>query len=383
MNLQNLAEDENVQLREIIRQRIEELGPLPFSEFLQLVLYHPVHGYYVTRDPTLDYKSSPNVHPVFGACIARQIADFWRLLNKPATFTVFEAAAGSGQLASDIVSFLDVEEPELARCLRYVLHDPASQPGEAFTAHGKKTVEGNRFEVATELPASEEIEGCILSNELLDALPFERVHQREGSLLELRTAFEDGHFFDVAQEPSSGILQHFRNLGVELAEGNQAEVNLEAPRWLIRASGALRRGYILTLDYGYRAAELYAPWRRMGTMLTFYHHTSGENPYAHIGRQDITASVDFSSLVSTGRAAGLETIGETSQAEFLVALGIGDAVSQRPGATEIEAYYALRRAAIELTDPADLGRIRVLIQGKNVPSQSPLGLSLTPLSGSF
>lgn len=383
MNLQNLGGDENVQLREIVRQRIEEQGPIPFSEFLQLVLYHPMHGYYVTSNPTLDYKSSPNVHPVFGACIARQIADFWRFLDRPASFTVFEAAAGSGQLAKDIVSFLDIEEPELAQRLRYVIQDPALRPGAAFAGRDKEAFAEDRFVVAAELPASEEIEGCILSNELLDALPFERVCQRDGRLLELRTGYADGHFVDVAQQPSSPILQHFRDSGVELAEGSQAEVNLAAPQWLTKASGALRRGYILTLDYGYQAAELYAPWRRQGTLLTFYRHTSGEDPYSHIGRQDITASVDFSNLVSTGQAAGLKTIGETSQAEFLAALGIGDAVSQRPAASEIEAYYALRRAAIELTDPADLGRIRALIQGKSVPDRLPLGLSLTPSRGSF
>ncbi len=383
MNLQDLGGVDNAELRELLRQRIADQGSIPFSEFLELVLYHPTHGYYVACDPSLDYQSSPNVHPLFGACIARQIADFWRLLGQPETFTVFEAAAGSGRLARDILSFLAAEETELSELLRYVIQDPFSRSGPEFGSESKLAPGQGKLEVATELPTSEEIDGCIISNELLDALPFERVCRLDGRLLELRTSYEDGHFLDLAQPPSPEILAHFQALGIEPGEGCRAEVSLEAPRWLTRASAALRRGYILTLDYGYSASELYAPWRRQGTLLTFYRQASGEDPYAHIGRQDITASVDFSTLTSAGEAAGLRTIGGTSQAEFLAALGIGDAVSQQPAAAEFEAFYALRRAAIELTDPGNLGRIRTLFQGKNVPDKLPLGLSLTPSSGSF
>lgn len=377
MNLQNFGGAENLELREIIRRHIAERGPIPFSEFIQLALYHPEHGYYVACDPSLDYQSSPNVHPVFGACLARQIAEFWRLLGQPATFTVFEAAAGNGKLAQDVVAFLAVEEPEFYGCLRYVTQDPYARGASETGTSSDKHLNRDTFAVATELPASEEIEGCILSNELLDALPVERVCQRDGNLFELRTGYEDGQFIDVLQTPSRAILDHFQTLGLELEEGCQAEVNLEAPRWLTRASAALRRGYVLTLDYGFSAASLYASWRRTGTLLTFYRHESGDDPYVHIGRQDITSSVDFSTLISAGEAAGLRTIGETSQAEFLAALGIGEAISRQPLASELEAFYTLRRSVIELTDPSNLGRIRALIQGKNVPADLPVGLSLT------
>ena len=85
-----------------------------------------------------------------------------------------------------------------------------------------------------------------------------------------------------------------------------------------RAAGALRRGYVLTLDYGYEAEQLYAPWRKRGTLLTFYRHTSGDDPYARIGRQDITASVDFTSVRRAGEEAGLAHVGSATQSEFLV-----------------------------------------------------------------
>jgi len=133
-----------------------------------------------------------------------------------------------------------------------------------------------------------------------------------------------------------------------------------------RAAAALRRGYLLTLDYGYEAADLYAPWRKRGTLLTFYRHTSGDDPYARIGRQDVTASVDFTSVIRAAESAGLTTIAFTTQTEYLTSLGIAEALSETPQPDQLEAYYALRKAVLELTDPAGLGRIRVLIQGKGI-----------------
>ena len=134
-----------------------------------------------------------------------------------------------------------------------------------------------------------------------------------------------------------------------------------------RAAAALRRGYVLTLDYGYEAADLYAPWRKRGTLLTFYRHTSGDDPYARIGRQDITASVDFTSVHARRRVGGPHRrLLYTTQTEFLASLGIGEALAQPPQPDQLEAYYALRNAVMELTDPAGLGRIRVLIQSKGV-----------------
>jgi len=130
------------------------------------------------------------------------------------------------------------------------------------------------------------------------------------------------------------------------------------------AARALRRGYVLTLDYGYEAPDLYAPWRKRGTLLTFYRHTSGDDPYVRIGRQDITASVDFTSVRRAGEEAGLTTLVTMPQSEFLAGLGIGDALASAPEPDQLESYYALRRAVMELTDPAGLGRITVLVMHK-------------------
>jgi SAM-dependent MidA family methyltransferase len=227
--------------------------------------------------------------------------------------------------------------------------------------------------VAESLPPSGSIEGCVLSNELLDALPFERVRAREGRLLEVQAGLEGERLVDVEVPGRGEIEAYFNALGLLPAEGCDAEVGLAAVEWARRAAGTLQRGYLLTLDYGYEAAELFAPWRKRGSLLTFYRHTSGDDPYARIGRQDITASVDFTSVKRAGEEAGLETLGLTTQTDFLTALGIGETLARQPGPDEIEAYYALRRSVIELTDPSGLGRIRVLVQGRDVPDRMPLG----------
>jgi SAM-dependent MidA family methyltransferase len=373
MNLEELSASDNAALKDIILERIRTSGPIPFAEFYELAMYHPRHGYYFTNDPTRDFQSSPNVHPVFGAATARQLADFWRLMDRPARFDVFEAGAGSGRLAADVLRHAAGAEHDLYDAIRYVIQDVTLAGVDAWPRLAAG-LPADKVELAQSLPETASIEGCILSNELLDALPFRRLRNREGHLYELRVGAEDGQFVDVEAEPRPEVLAHFADLGVSPAAGCDAEVSLVTKSWVGRAANALKRGYLLTLDYGYEAPALYASWRKRGTLLTFYRHTSGDDPYVRIGRQDITASVDFSSVRRAGETAGLKTLGSTTQAEFLAELGIGEALATPPEASQIESYYALRRAVMELTDATGLGRITALIMGKDVPETMPRGL---------
>jgi len=364
VNLSNVATEDNHALRQLILDRIRSSGPIPFSEFLELALYHPRYGYYFACDPSLDYRSSPNVHPVFGAALARQLAAYWQQLGRPATFEVFEAGAGSCRLAADILGHLSQAEPELYAAIRYVVQDVTLTPDSAPARLDAAGVPEAKVDVAAALPETPSIFGCILSNELLDALPFRRVRKRGGVLYELLVGEENGRFVDVEAEPRPEVRAYFEALGLEPAEGCDGEVNLVAPAWMTRAARALRRGFLLTLDYGYEAQELFAPWRRRGTLLTFYRHTASDDPYVRIGRQDLTASVDFTTVRRAAESAGMRTLAFTSQSEFLAGLGIGEALRQPPPPDRMEAYVALRRAVIELTDPSGLGRIRVLMQAK-------------------
>jgi SAM-dependent MidA family methyltransferase len=366
VNLTDLDASDNPALRDIILDRIRASGPMSFAEFYELAMYHPRHGYYFTNDPTRNFQSSPNVHPVFGAAVARQLAEFWRAMDRPAHFDVFEAGASSGRLAADILRYARNAESDFYDAVRYVVQDVTLSGAEAQNRLEGSGVPVDHVEVAAALPQRPAIEGAIISNELLDALPFRRVLRRGGHLYELLVGSKDSRFFDVEAEPRPDLIAHFDALGVSPGEGCEAEVSLVAPAWMSRAAGALRRGYVLTLDYGYEASDLYSGWRKRGTLLTFYRHTSGDDPYVRIGRQDITASVDFTSVRRSGEAAGLTHVSTTTQSEFLAGLGIGEALSRPPEPGRMEAYMALRRAVMELTDASGLGRVTVMVMGKDL-----------------
>ncbi|HXH21063.1 MAG TPA: SAM-dependent methyltransferase [Dehalococcoidia bacterium] len=365
--------DEDVALKDIIASRIRREGPLTFSDFMALALYEPGHGYYVNCDPARDYQTSPNVHPVFGACVARQLGEMWRILGRPDRFDVLEAGAGDGRLALDIAAWLRAHDQDAFAALSLRLQDVTYGARPPAHARELSALLGGRVSFGEQIAGR--LTGCILSNELLDAFPVRRVRVERGRLLELRVGWDEAGFVDVPWEPSPEVECYFQELGMLPGEGCEAEANLEAPAWMQRAAAVLDRGYVLTLDYGYEAASLYAPWRKRGTLLTFYRHTAGEDPYVRVGRQDITASVDLTTVARAGEEAGLRTLGLTAQSEFLSALGIGEALAQRPDPSQLEAYYALRRAAVELTDPTGLGRIKVLVQGKDVPDTPLTGLS--------
>jgi SAM-dependent MidA family methyltransferase len=187
----------------------------------------------------------------------------------------------------------------------------------------------------------------------------------------------DGQRFgDEPDVPSTpDIAGYFERLGLLPGEGCQAEVNVAAPDWMHRAASALQRGFLLTFDYGYEAEELYAPWRGHGTLLCFYKHNPSDNPYVRVGRQDMTAHVDFTSVRRAGEEAGLTTLGLVSQSEFLMNLGLPDALPAiGEGETDLEDYYIRRRAVVELVDPAGLGRIKVLVQARGVGEPALTGL---------
>jgi SAM-dependent MidA family methyltransferase len=353
-----------------LRARIERSGPITFRDFMEAALYHPRHGYYTTRPAATsrggDYVTSAEVHPVFGALVARQLAEMWSLLGAPPRFDVVEPGAGRGLLARDIVAYARRSEPRFGAALRYTIIEPIA----TLREEQRRTIGAAGIDDAVgwrdELPAG--IEGCVLSNELLDSFPVHRVVREAGELREVYVATADGRFVDDVRPLSTPeIAAYFDAAGVLPGDGCVAEVNLEAPRWIARVAVSLRRGYVLTFDYGYEAPELYAPWRKDGTLLCFYRQSAGSDPYQRVGTQDITASVDFSTLWRAGEAAGLRTAGYTDQASFLARMGIGEGLAAAQDGLGMEEYFARRAVVLSLIDTARLGRIRVLAQHKGAP----------------
>ena len=196
-------------------------------------------------------------------------------------------------------------------------------------------------------------------------MPVHRVAVVDGALREVYVTRDGGGFAEELRDPHPDVAAYFEALGLLPGEGCRAEVNLEAPRWIAAAAGALERGYVLTFDYGYEASDLYAGWRTGGTLLCFYRHNPSADPYTRIGRQDITSHVDFTTIRRSGEDAGLQTLGLTTQAQFLTSLGIGETLQPPAGARpDMEEYFARRRAVTDLIDTGGLGRVKVLVQAK-------------------
>jgi len=383
---------DNPALVDALRRRIESEGPITFHDYMETVLYHPQLGYYATREPmgrSGDYLTSPEVHPIFGALAGKQVAQLWRAMGEPEAFDLVEQGAGTGRLAHDLLRWASRRDQPFFAATRYRIVEisPPLRERQRQTLGALPGLRAGQVDWLDELPDA--IEGVVLTNELLDSFPVHRVTIRndpslspfpkgKGNLCEVYVSYGGGRFVEEMRTPSTPrIERYFSGLGLLPSEGCTVEVNLHAVDWMASVASKLRRGFVLTFDYGYEANELYVPWRRDGTLMCFYQHNPSSDPYARIGKQDMTSHVDFTTIKRAGEEHGLQVAGFTTQARFLSSLGIGAALEEvakeAPGA--LEEYYARRRAVQELIDPAGLGRIRVLAQRKGVAATTLLGFS--------
>ncbi len=369
---------ENEALKEAIVARIEREGRISFCDFMDMALYAPNIGYYTSRREKIgrsgDYVTSPEVSPIFGAMVGRQLREMWEALGQPASFDVVEAGAGTGALCREIVRWARRAAPAFHDGLRYTI----AEASDALAERQREIIdsEGLAGKVQWQDKLPREIEGCILSNELLDAMPVHRVAVEGGGLREVYVTWDGRSFREELDAPSTpAIAAYFERLGLLPGDGCQAEVNLVALDWMRGAATVLRRGFLFAFDYGYEAPDLYARWRRHGTFLCFHRHNPSDDPYARVGRQDMTSHVDFTSIRRAGEEAGLRTEGLVPQSQFLMNLGLPDALPAiGEGETNLEEYYIRRRAVVELVDPAGLGRIKVLVQARDVGAVELTGL---------
>ena len=299
---------------------IDRHGPITFEAFMEAALYDEQSGYYPSkrRQPGSapvgtdgDYFTSPVTHPAFGALLALQLREMWQRLGSPGEFMVVEMGAGDGVLRSDITEYTERELPDLEKVLQYSATDlvPPAGPG---------TVIG-----ISDLPIG--VTGCVISNELIDAHPGNRFIIQAGSVREIFVDYKDGEFVEavgdvVEPEVEARVLPFVRSL----PDGYRGEVNLRLGYWSDSVSATLDRGYVITIDYGFYRPDLYAPTRLSGSLRCYYQHTLGQNPLRRIGRQDITAHVDFTAVDHTLMVNGFSRIGNTTQSNFLTNLGIED-----------------------------------------------------------
>ena len=346
-----------------IRRRISASGAITFAEFMEVALYHP-DGYYANRGRIGaggDYYTSPVAQPVFGALVCVQLETMWRLLGCPDPFWVVEAGAGDGVLAEDIVGYACSQFPRLSEAARYVAVDRAAL---SVDPRGLDRFDWTK---STGLPVSG-IVGCVLSNELLDAMPVHRFEVRSGRPHEVYVETDtDGTLVERFAGPSTpAISERLSCAGRLLHDGFRGEVNVGISSWVADAAAALERGFVLTVDYGYEREELYSKERGLGTLQTYYRHTEGASPYQRVGRQDMTAHVDFTALIEEGRQVGLRPVFLTTQGEFLSTLGYSRMESDlREQGLAPATYRSNVRAMRQLIEADGLGKFKVLVQEKD------------------
>ncbi|HEX2768998.1 MAG TPA: SAM-dependent methyltransferase [Geobacteraceae bacterium] len=363
------------ELRAIILDRIREKGRITFADYMRACLYEPGLGYYTSPGRKVgaagDFYTSINVHRLFGRLIAREIGRMWETMGAPPQFDIAEVGAGNGRLARDILDTIAEINSPLYGSLTYRLIEAEPSLHEIqrdmLGSHGGKAAWNAPADMGN---GRLSFSGCLLSNELIDSFPVHLVEMTRGGLMEIYVTAAGDAFAETLDLPSTPELEEYlKHLGIELFAGQRAEINLEATRWLADVARSLARGFVMTIDYGYPAAELYAPLRKNGTLLCYYRHRVEENPYIRVGRQDMTAHVDFTTLISKGEELGLANVWFGEQYRFLMGAGMMEemmTLEARAGSKEERLKNRLVLKKLILPDGGMGDTFKILIQAKGV-----------------
>jgi SAM-dependent MidA family methyltransferase len=394
-----------LQIADVIAATIRERGPLTVAAFMELALYDPAAGYYARAAQRSgragDFFTSVDVGPLFGELLEVQVAEMASLLTTTAesakhaeskkssasfagsavdAIDLVEAGAGNGRLSADVLRAARRRDPLLYRAARLHLVESSAAARGAQTA-SLGDVADRLVSSSERLPPS--FAGVLIANELIDAMPVHQVVMRDGVLQEVYVDISGGRLV-TREGPLStpALAEYFDRLAITLEPTARAEVNLNALAWIRDVAQRLERGFVILIDYGHEARELYSPTHGGGTLTTFARHTMsgsettppGETARTpswllNPGEHDITAHVDFTSVRDSAEAAGLTTLGFLDQTYFLMALADFEAFEQ--------AEHLRRRLALKtLLMPGGLGSThKVLILGKGVGSPRLRGCS--------
>lgn len=369
-------------LTEIIRAEITARGVIPFAEFMELALYCPEYGYYEKKSGTVgrggDFYTSVSVGPLFGTLLAWQFARWLERLPGGPVYLV-EAGAHDGKLAGDILDWLAAQRPELLAHLRFVIVEPSSARRNWQMASLRR--HGDRLAwVAdlSELPADGA--GVIFSNELLDAFPVRRIGwcKPTQQWFEWGVVWEAGAFRWAKLSRTPELPEWFQvppALQMVLPANYTVELNGAAELWWSRAARSLRRGWLLTIDYGLDEEDFWSPHRPQGTLRAYQGHREHAEVLSHPGEQDLTAHVNFSRLQRAGVAAGLRTEFYGFQEQFLLNI-LRESAGGRFSASGWDARQ--KREWQTLIHPEHLGRrFRVLLQSRGMTGAEVEGRHLS------
>jgi len=316
-------------LRNKIIKQINRHGSLPFSTFMEMALYTPELGYYAGGLKKFghggDFITAPEVSPIFSRCLARQAA---QVLEKLPEANIIEFGAGQGTMAIDIIKeLIELGQP----FHRYYIIEISDD----LKARQKKWVDeqlpndiAQKVIWLNELPKTP-ISAVVLANEVLDAMPFERIRIEPNKALQGFVTYDiESKNFQWDYQPIThkrlngfinSLIQH---LGQVSDLGYETEINLTLENWLNTLNNALSSGAVFLIDYGYNRVEYYQPARVMGTLRCHYQHRAHGDPFYFPGLQDITSHVDFTAVAENAYDSGFKVAGYTTQAHFLMASGL-------------------------------------------------------------
>jgi SAM-dependent MidA family methyltransferase len=346
---------------------------------MQLALHHPLCGYYSKLGDfgeSGDFYTSPELHPLFAAAVAVRAHGIWQMLDAPDRFDFVEVGGGSGRFARDFLAYVEECLPDFARAIQYRIDDRgarlrAIQHQRLIEAHLDRRV---RWTDGAPLHwAPDSIRGMIFANELLDAFAVHLVTARGGELQELYVRLShDGLELEPGPPSTPRLAWHLASLNVVVPDGVQWEINLNAGRWMKRASRALAAGGMLIVDYGYDSKDLYNAKRPSGTLLCYSRHAVNSDPLRDPGGQDMTTHVDLTSLRADFENGGAQMIEDRPQSEALAP----SVDAWRAWTQHAEGAWTRRAGLIRsldaLIDVDGLGRLRWVLGARGAKADKQL-----------
>lgn len=357
------AQQSSANLQTLLAEEIKKYGNwIPFSRFMELVLYAPQYGYYTGGSHKIgnngDFITSPTLTPLFARTLARQLQE---LLPQTAG-NIYEFGAGTGQLAADLLNNLSdginryyiIEiSPELAARQKDLIQTLAPQAAQKIVH-------------LSALP--ETFDGIIIGNEVLDAMPVEIIRKDEGGSFEHVGVCLDNDRFTYSARPLHDLqLSALASLYFpKISSPYTSELHPQQYAFIRTLASRLEHGCMIFIDYGFDAAQYYHPQRNQGTLIGHYRHHVIHNPFDFIGLADLTAHVNFTDIAQAGTDAGLDLIGYLPQSHFLLNLGITELLAQT-GQTDSAAYIREAAAVQKLIDQHEMGELfKVIAFGKNI-----------------
>lgn len=341
-------------------------GWISLARYMELALYTPGLGYYAGGSRKFgeegDFVTAPELTPLFGRSLANQVA---QVMDASAP-VVLEAGAGSGRLAADLLTGLAALERTPTRYLILELSgELRARQRETISREAPELL--GRVEWLDAMP--EAFVGCVVANELLDAIPVHAVAWREGGIFERGVACESDGSFVWSEQPAGAALAAAAKV-LPVAAPYASEIGLAARAWAAAWGSRLARGAVILIDYGLPRHEYYHPQRNGGTLRCHYRHRSHDNPFWWPGLSDITTHVDFTAIAEAAHGAGLDVLGYTNQASFLMNCGIGSLLAERQAAGGEQAARAMGAAQVLLA-PGEMGELfKVIAVGRGM--EAPL-----------